>query len=415
MADTYEITEDCVITFHDLFRGKEEDGFVLVGRQDIASYVSLPAEALELIDLLDSGMTVGEVKRFLEEKYGEEAEIEEFIEDMVANEMVKSVGDYQCETKTKVQKTLLSGITKRHVGWMFSKVAWAVYAGMAVVCLAIFAVFPHHIPQPIDVFWHPWYSVAVIFLFFFGWVLVAIHELAHLFGSKALGVEGNFSLSTRTIFVVAQTNINNIWTIPSEKRYIVYLAGMAWDTVMVFICLVVVVLTDFERIHISELWYNFLKAIVFIKVWGIIWQFRFNMQTDIYFTVTNYLKCKNLLGDTKNVLKNFVATFIKKIKKIDMSNIPEHEMRAIKFYTPFYLFGTLLIVITFFLRSLPILYLMVVRAVDGIRAGYAADTTGYIDAVVLIGLNVFNYGLLGYLTLKPRWAGIKQRILSVFT
>ena len=414
MPDNYEIKEESVIKFHDLFRGEEEEGFVLVGRLDIASYVSLPSEALELIDLLDSGMTVGETKKFLEEKYGEEAEIEDFIEDMITNEMVKSVDDYQCETKTPQQKAVLRGVTQKHVGWMFSRVAWGVYAGMAVTCLAIFALYPEHIPSPVDVFWHPWYSVAVIFMFFFGWILVAVHELAHLFGAKAVGIEGNFSLSTRTIFVVAQTNINNIWTVPSGKRYIVYLAGMAWDTATVFICLVLILLTDYGYIDVPELWYNFMKALVFLKVWGIIWQFRFNMQTDVYFTVTNYLKCKNLLGDTKTVLKNFAARFIKRIKKVEMSGIPEHEMKTIKWYTPLYLFGTLLIVITFFFRNLPILYLMVLRALDGIKAGYAANSTAYTDAVVLIGLNVFNYGLLGYMMLRPRWGGIKQRVRAAF-
>ena len=118
MAD-HQITDTSTVAFHELYKSEEEDGLVLVGRRDIGSYVSLPAEALEAIDLLDSRKTVGEVKKILEEKYGEEVEIEEFIKDMIDNEMIKYVDGIEIATTTKVQKDLFSGITRKHVGWMF--------------------------------------------------------------------------------------------------------------------------------------------------------------------------------------------------------------------------------------------------------------------------------------------------------
>ena len=138
MVDEYQITDESTVTFHDLFREKEEDGLNLVGRQDIGSYVSIPVEAVEIIDLLDSGKTVSDVKRILEEKYGGEVEIEEFIEDMITNEMVKSVDGYEIATTSQAQKDLFSMVTGRHVGWMFSRYARIVYLGIAVSCLTIF-------------------------------------------------------------------------------------------------------------------------------------------------------------------------------------------------------------------------------------------------------------------------------------
>ncbi|MBU7045896.1 MAG: hypothetical protein HXS54_05615 [Theionarchaea archaeon] len=413
MAD-YEITDESVIKFHDLFKGEEEDGLILVGRRDIGSYVSLPAEAVEVIDLLDSGKPVGEVKRILEEKYGEEAEIEDFIEDMITNEMVKLVGDYEVPTTSQVQKDLFSGIQEKHVGWMFSKPAWAFYAVTAVACLIIFAMVPDYIPQPEDFFFHHWYSVAVGLIFFCGWVLVALHELAHLFAAKAVGTEGYFSLSNRLIFIVAQTNLGNIWTVPRNKRYIVYLAGMAWDTVMVLACLVLLILRDREVIGLSDLAYNFLKAIIFIKVWSIIWQFRFNMQTDVYYTIANYFKCRNLLGDAQANIKNFLARYIKRITTTDFTDTPPLEMKAITYYTPIYLFGLIVTLATYLMRNLPLLLLQVIRAFEGVTTGYAENPPLFIDAVVLIILTSFNFGLLGFLIIRPRWGGFKQWLNSVF-
>lgn len=410
MVDDYQITDESKVTFHDLFRGKEEDGLILVGRQDIGSYVSLPVEAVEVIDLLGSGKTVGEVKRVLEEKYGEEAEIEEFIEDMIANEMIKTIDEYEIATTSQAQKDLFSAITGRHVGWMFSKYAQIVYIGTAVSCLVIFALVPDYIPEPRDYFFHPWYSVAVGFMTFFGWILVAFHELAHLFAAKSVGTEGYFSLSNRLVFIVAQTNLGNIWTIPREKRYIVYFAGMAWDTVMVFVCLVLLLFSDQGIITLSTLWYNFLKAIIFIKVWGVIWQFRFNMQTDVYYTVTNYFKCRNLLGDAQTYIKNFLSRFTKRIKRTDFTGTPEQEMRAIKWYSLLYFVGTSVTLITYFFRTIPLLWLRLVRAYDGITTGYASSPDMFIDALILIILTTFNFGLLGFLILRPRWSTFKQRL-----
>ena len=409
----YEITDETTLKFHDLYKGEEEDGFVLVGRQDIASYLSIPSEALEVIDLLGSGKTVGEVKKILEEKYGEEVEIEEFIEDLIKNEMVKSINGVEIITTSREQKPLFSGVKAHHVGWMFSKYAKGVYIGAAILCLVLFAVFPRYIPEPRDYFFHPWYSVAVAFMFFFGWVLVAFHEVAHLFAAKYVGIEGNFSLSNRLVFVVAQTNLGNIWTVPREKRYVVYFAGMAWDTVMVFTCLVLLLSSDYGVVTLSDLQYNFLKAVVFVKVWGIIWQFRFNMQTDVYYAVANFFKCKNLLGDAQTLIKNGVSRVWSRIKKVDLGGMPEYEMRAIKLYTPLYFVGTFVTLATFFFRTLLILYLQVVRAFDGITTGYGANPAGFTDAVVLIILNTFNYGLLAFLILRPRWPSLKQRFRAV--
>ncbi|MBU7014002.1 MAG: hypothetical protein HXS52_05345 [Theionarchaea archaeon] len=407
MAD-YDITDESVVKFHDLFRG-EEDESITVGRQDIGKYVSLPRDAVEVIDLLDSGQKVGEVKRVLKDKYGEDVEIEEFIEDMIKNEMVRSIDGFEMVTTSKLQKDLFSRVTARHVGWMFSKVAWVMYIGMAISCLIIFALIPDYIPSPRDYFFHPLYSVAVGFMFFLGWIFVAIHELAHLFAAKSVGIEGNFSLSNRLIFIVAQTNLGNIWTIPRRRRFVIYLAGMAWDSTLVFICLVLLFLSDHGVITLSVLLYKFVKAVIFAKVWTIIWQFRFNMQTDIYYSIANYFRCRNLLGDAQTYIKNYSSRFYSRIKEADMSGIPGDEMRVIKWYALLYFVGTSITLASYFLRNLPLVLLQIMKAFDGLVIGYSASHADFTDAVVLIVLNAFRYGLLGFVILRPRWNWLKER------
>jgi putative peptide zinc metalloprotease protein len=404
----YSITKDSIITFHALYTGEKEDGFVLVGRKDIASYISLPVEALEVIDLLNSGKTVGETKEILERKYGEEAEVEEFVEYMIENEMVKSVDGTEVETTSQVQEALFTSIQAKHVTWLFSAHARIIYSTAALVCLAIFVLFPEYIPHPKDLFFHPLYSVAVGFMYFFGWILVVYHELAHLFAAKAVGTEGNFSLSNRLIFVVAQTNLGNIWTVPRNNRYTVYCAGIAWDVLLVLVCLILLLFHDHQVVALTALGYNFVKAIVFIQVWRIIWQFRFNMQTDIYYVVANYWNCRNLLGDARTYIKNGLSHLFRRIEPVDMSTIPASEMRAVTWYAPLYFVGTAVTLATFALRDIPIAFYQILKAFNGITAGYAVSSADFMDAVVLIGLNGIYFGLLSYTVLRPRWQRIRQ-------
>jgi putative peptide zinc metalloprotease protein len=410
----YSITKDSIITFHPLYKGDEENGFVLMGRKDIASYISLPVEALEVIDSLNSGKTVGETKEILEKKYGEEAEVEEFVEYMIENEMVKFVDGIELETTSQVQKALFTSIQANHVRWLFSKHAKRVYIAAALICLTIFILFPEYVPHPKDLFFHPLYSVAVGFMYFFGWILVAYHEVAHLFAAKVAGTEGNFSLSNRLIFVVAQTNLGNIWTVPRAKRYTVYFAGMAWDVLLVLVCLILLLIHDHQVVSLTVLGYNFVKAIVFIQVWRIIWQFRFNMQTDIYYLVANYFNCKNLLGDAKTYIKNGLSRLLGKIESVDMSAIPASEMRAVTLYAPLYFVGTAVTLATFALRDIPIAFYQILKAFDGITAGYTASSADFMDGVVLIGLNGIYFGLLSYTILRPRWRRITQRLGNHF-
>lgn len=409
----YRISEKSVVKFHDLYRGEEEEGVVMVGRKDIGAYVSVPAEALEVIGLLDSGKTVGEVKEFTKEKYGEDIGVEEFLQEMVRNEMVRTVDGVEVPTASHVQKDMGSSITQNHVGWLFSTYAWCVYGALLAACLIIFALVPEYIPHYTDFFFHPWYSAAIVFWFFFGWVLVAYHEVGHLFAAKAVGTQGYFSLSNRLLFIVAQTNLGNIWAIPRRKRYVVYFAGLAWDSVMLFAMLVLLFLTDHHVLALSPLQYAFVKAMVFGETWGIIWQFRFNMQTDIYYVVANYFKCTRLLPDAQAYIKNFLSRFTRRIKKTDFSGTSASELRAVKWYTPLYFVGTSVTVATYFLRSFPIFILQIKRAVEGITSGYAAQPELFTDGVILIVVASLSWSLWGYLVLRTRWSRIRQKFRAV--
>jgi hypothetical protein len=88
-------------------------------------------------------------------------------------------------------------------------------------------------------------------------------------------------------------------------------------------------------------------------------------------------------------------------------------MKAITYYTPIYLFGLIVTLATYLMRNLPLLLLQIIRAFEGVTTGYVENPPLFIDAVVLIILTSFNFGLLGFLIVRPRWNGFKQWFNSV--
>lgn len=408
-----DLNDNNTIKFHPLFHTEEENGQILVGRQDIGSYVTIPTGAVDIIGLLTAGSTIGETKKNLEEKYKMKVEIENFITEMIKNEMVKSIDDIEIPTKSKKQKVLFSNITSKQVGFLFSKYALIFYLFLTISCIIIFLMKPNYIPHVEDFFFHQYFSVSIISLFLVGWVFVVFHELAHLFAAKSVGTEGSISIGHRLIFLVAQTNLGNIYSVPPKKRYIVYLAGMCWDIVIIFICLVILSLSDGEILNIPIIFYNFIKAIIFVKVWSIIWQFRFNMQTDIYYVFGNFFRCGNLVNDSQIIIKNKLSRIFRGIKKTEMNNTTKREMRIIKIYLPIYLIGTIVTIFFFTFRSIPIIYSQLSKAFDGILAGYSHNPGNFIDGVVIIFFNLLVYGLIAYFALKPRILKRRDKTSSV--
>lgn len=174
-------------------------------------------------------------------------------------------------------------------------------------------------------------------------------------------------------------------------------------------------LHDRGYIALPGLAYPLLKALVFREFWAIIWQFRFNMRTDVYYIVANRLGCKNLSEDTQTLLRSLLGQALLRwplprnwklrLARTDLKAIPSHEMRGIRLYLPFYVAGTAIVLGTFFLRTVPILWQFLIRSVGALADGWAANPGAFSDAVVFIALTALNYGWLGLLIWRNRQGG----------
>ena len=70
------------VTFHELFRRQEEDGYIL-GREATGTFITVPEVGIEALELLEGGQTLGHATGVLSEKYEDDVDVASYIQDLM--------------------------------------------------------------------------------------------------------------------------------------------------------------------------------------------------------------------------------------------------------------------------------------------------------------------------------------------
>ncbi|MBU7014572.1 MAG: hypothetical protein HXS52_00560 [Theionarchaea archaeon] len=384
--------KDSVITFYPLDMSLQE-GEWIVGRREIGSFISLPEVGVEAINLLKKGLTIGEARKNLEEKFREEVELEEFIESLIEVGFVQKIDDELIETEHEEIHAYFENLKPEQAQILFSKPAYVFYTLVMVLGGMILLTTPQFFPKFGDFMFVDSYTVALLTTFAVSWLFVFKHEFYHLAAAKSLGLDAQFRISHRLYFVVAETDITSVWTVPAEKRYRVYFAGILSD--LVTVSLVLIIMWIFRESDNVAL--RFLKAFILLQLISTLWQCLFFMQTDVYYIITNYFNCKNLFGDTVAFLGNKLHRVWDRFSYHDLSAVPEREMRIVRGYSVVFVLGN--IAAALFLLS------YVVPRIVGTLSRVSGEVRTSYDSIVFLGILCINAVLLVRSVLRQRRQG----------
>lgn len=387
-----DMQKDSVITFYPLDISLQE-GEWIVGRKEIGSFISLPEVGVEAINLLKNGLTIEEARKNLEEKFGEEVELEEFIDSLIEVGFVQKIDDEVIETEHEEIHAYFKNLKQEQAQMLFSKPAYVFYVSVMVLGGAILLTTPQFLPKFGDFMFVDSYTVALLTIFAVSWLFVFKHEFYHLAAAKSLGLDAQFRISHRLYFVVAETDITSVWTVPAEKRYRVYFAGILSD--LVTVSLVLIIMWIFRGSDSVAL--KFLKAFILLQLISTSWQCLFFMQTDVYYIITNYFNCKNLFGDTVAFLGNLLHRVRDRLPYHDLSAVPEREMRIVRGYSVVFVLGN--IAAALFLLS------YVVPRIVGTLSRVSGEVRTSYDSIVFLGILCINVVLLVRSVLRQRMQG----------
>jgi hypothetical protein len=331
---------------HLLVRQEDEDEFV-VGNSETGRFVVVPEAGARLIELLAAGHTVAEVAGVLEQELGEPVDVVDFVEMLVeagildereaAGEVAAERAD-EAEPGKKVKYWVVSKIPPWVVKPLFGKAAWTFYVGCLAVTLAMFAADHSLLPSYEDAFVVTDIALSIVITNVVVMGLAIVHEIWHAFAGAAAGVKSQLRLERRGIFTVLETDLTGLWALPPAKRYSPFLAGMAFDSFVLFAAVAPRFAWSRGWIDLNPNLVRFLAMLVLSQVGKLAFQTLAYLRTDMYLVMATATGCKNLHQVTRLGLKRLIRK-LTPLEKTILRDADAKDLRVARWYRLLYLAG----------------------------------------------------------------------------
>ncbi|WUI03577.1 hypothetical protein OHR68_17755 [Spirillospora sp. NBC_00431] len=257
-----------------------EDGDdVLVGDPETGTFVAIPPVGAVVIAALRRGDSVAAAAREAEAFAGEPVDVPDFVATL------RDLGFVETGPPAPAGGAA-PGRPGRWARVLFGRTAWAVYAACALFDLAVLAVWPPARPDPgSDAFVFAAAGPSALVLTPFALAVMGVHECWHWLAARAAGVPARFGLDRRVLFLVFETDLSQLWTLPRRRRYGPLLAGLAVDGA---------VLSCLLAARLAGLGLPVLGAWSFVLVSHMVWQCMIFLRTDLYAVLVTATGCRDL-------------------------------------------------------------------------------------------------------------------------
>jgi hypothetical protein len=379
-----------VLAFHHLSFADEGDD-VVVGRRDIDSYGVFPPDGAALVRQLVAGRPVPDAARWYEATFGEPVDVEAFVDTLTELEFLRRADEPAAEVEPVRWQRLGRAL--------FSPIATVLYAMVVAAAVGVALGDPSFAPRPSHVFFVDSFVVVELTLVIGQLPLSGIHELAHLLAGRRLGLRSRIRLSNRFYFVVFETTLDGLVSVPRRQRFLPMLAGMAADVVvMATLTVGAVALPD------ESLASRICLALAFSTLPRIVWQGYLFLQTDIYFLVATLLGCIDLHGTSRQWLANrWHRARGHDERLVDETTWYPADRRAARWYGPLMLVGYVTAVAMMLVVAAPLAWHLFGGAARALVGRQGSSGTGATwDAAVLFAVSAAHITLAFVLARRER-------------
>lgn len=280
-----ELTPDASVSLHphELLPDGED---VIAKRLDLVSYISLSPDAARILTCLRECERMDlTLARFEAEGLAFE-DLRDFVLMLAESQFVHTVNGHaiSLQASAPAQTVARSAVA----GMLFGSAAWIIYGLIAIASLLLFAFAEQTRPAGDD-FYFSGSGLASLIVNLLGmWAVVFIHEFGHVYAARREGIAGRISWGYRFIFLVIETDVSDIWSIPRHRRYSIYMGGLAWT----FAIILVLQLLLFAPLPDTLMKLDRLFILLLLQT--IVFQFVIILRTDLYYVLTNYFRIDDL-------------------------------------------------------------------------------------------------------------------------
>lgn len=378
------------LDFHPLTYVEESDG-ITVGRPDIESYAVLPPDGAALLRRMARGEPVPEAARWYEDTFGEPIDMTDFVSTLYELGFVRAAGEPGQE-QAAPRRLRFQALGR----WAFSPVAWVLYAALVAGAMVAMARWSPLRPHAENVFFTDSLILVPLLLLLIQVPALLWHEAFHVLAARRLGVPSRLSIGRRLYFVVFETRLNGLLSVPRRQRYLPFLAGVLADTLLVAVLTVAAAADRPGGLSVAG---RFALAVAYITMLRIAWQFYIFLRTDLYYVLTTALGCTNLHEATSAYLRERLPGV--RPRPADAQGWSVRDRQVAPWFALLTAGGVAFLLVTALFVVLPVVVEFVTRLGGALANGTTGGTAFWDSAMSLLLIVVF-------FVVLPLWAGLNR-------
>jgi hypothetical protein len=366
----------------------DADG-VMVGRPDTGSYGVFPPEGAKLLRWLEAGGTLEAGAARWHEATGQELD---------AGDFTAVLDDLGFVVPDGADRAELPAVHwQRFARMVFSPPAWVLYVAVVAGGLATMILDPRVRPGYRDVFFTSHISFIPVALALIQIPLLLVHEGFHALAARRLGLPSRLGIGRRFYYLVAETHLDSLYSVPRRRRYLPFLAGALIDAVGVG----AFTMASAAAHHLgAPAWVSGLAlALAFSGVLRISWECLFYLQTDFYFVISTASGSTDLHGAARFRLRGLLRAVLRR-PELPPADWSDRDLAAARWYAPLMIAGYGVSLATLALVGVPTavrFWTIVARRLDGTVPMTAGTIT---DTVFFALFSLTELGLLAYVTIR---------------
>lgn len=304
--------------------------------EDLAAgeFYEMPEICIEAIKLIENGRMMGEIEDNLKMRFpNEDVDLLDFAQQLFDMDLIDVIDGVKVDKK-EIEKESLGflWISPKVGKFFFNKFSLLIYAGLFIVNLSMLIAKPSLLPNYQDVFISDVMVLNLITFMGVTFSLVLVHEFGHILAMRAYNLPTKLGVGHRLLLVVLETDMTSVWRLPAKDRNVLYLAGMCFDTAILFIALISkLVFPNSSGIFLSLI--TLAAYDVFVRI---VYQCCVYMKTDLYYVFENVSGVHNLMENAQRMIRNRLPLLKSTVHK---DEIFIGEKNIVFTYSIFYFIG----------------------------------------------------------------------------
>jgi|SRR5579875_371714 len=386
-------TQDAVVRVRPFSRQPEGDD-VIIGRVETGVFLAVPPGAVEILDYLAEGKSVGEAADLYRQKHGEVPDLSDFLQILAIKGIIEDAeaegkqapADRPNRQKHRPIHYHFENFPQPLARRIFSRPVLFGCLILIAIALAAYIHDPAVMPKLSDLYVSDHRTLIWSVLVVISYGSVVLHELSHVIAARAIGVSSRLGFGNRLWDLVIEADLTALWSVPKRKRYMPLLAGSLLDAVSASLCFFILYANRQHWLIIGPVLLRIIKLALLTYLTRVMWQGFLFVRTDYYYVIATLFNCRNLLSDTEAFLRNQIARIFPWVRKVDQSAIPISERRVIPIYAVVWVGGRIVALTWLFSVTIPLSRKYIVNVGHALGNGFFANPGNFIDSLLLFAI-----------------------------